>query len=230
MAGSTPISSHDLLPRAVGALAITLVVMGALIFVPAGTLRYWEAWVYCAVFFVPTVLATAYFYRKDPALIARRMRMREPERAQRWIIALGGVVWCSGLVAPGLDHRFGWSHVPAWLALVADAIVLASYGGMAWVLDVNPWAARTIDVEPGQRVIRTGPYAIVRHPMYAAGLPMICLTPLALGSYWGIPPVLLSIPIFVMRILNEEAVLRARLPGYDEYCEAVPYRLIPGIW
>jgi len=207
-----------------------LLISGLMFFLPAGTFRYWQAWAFIAILFIPMLSVLVYFLRKDPELLERRMRTREKERKQKTIIALGLPVFVVLLLIPGFDRRFGWSGVPPFVVVVADLVILAGYGLFVLVMRENRYASRVIEVEEGQKVISTGPYAVVRHPLYLAGMIIYSFSPLALGSYWALLPALLLIPIYVVRILNEEKDLAENLPGYREYLQRVKFRLIPGIW
>lgn len=207
-----------------------LVVIGAILFLPAGTFDYWQAWVYIAVVFIPFTCAVVYLTMTDPALIERRMRTREREQQQKWVVLLTATWFILVFLLPGFDRRFGWSHVPAGLVLAADALVFIGYVLIFFVLRENTFASRVVDVEQGQKVISSGPYAIVRHPMYLGTLVMFLCTPLALGSYWALVSALPLIPILGARIVDEERVLGAELPGYPEYMEKVRYRLVPRVW
>ncbi|MGD0164951.1 MAG: isoprenylcysteine carboxylmethyltransferase family protein [Candidatus Sulfotelmatobacter sp.] len=207
-----------------------LVVFGAMLFVPAGSLRYWQGWAYLVVWFVPALFAFGYFCKHDPQLIERRMQRKEKVREQKLIMTFAFVTWLIGYLLPGLDHRFGWSHLPLWLTILSQAFVLAGYLTIFWVLKANSFAGSTIRVEPGQKVISSGPYRIVRHPMYLGGSVMFLFAPLALGSYFALPVFALFIPIIVLRLLNEEKILRQELPGYAEYCLHTRFRLIPLLW
>jgi protein-S-isoprenylcysteine O-methyltransferase Ste14 len=205
-------------------------VLGIIFFLPANTLRYWEAWIYILVLTIPMLWAALYLLRHDPALMERRMRMKEKETAQinlqRWI----KIIFLFYFLIPGLDRRFGWSDVPLALVVVSMTIVLAGYCLFVWVLKNNSYLSRTVEVDEDQRLITTGPYAIVRHPMYFAFLLIVLFSPMALDSYW---PVLLFVPILiiiVIRLNNEEVVMLRDLSGYREYMDKTPYRLIPGIW
>lgn len=206
-----------------------------LLFLPAGTLDFWEAWVYLSILFIPMVIFSVYYYKHDPVLVQRRMQMREKVKVQQWIVRTATLLFVLGLLMPGLDHRFGWTRrltggVPLWVEIVAQVLVLVGYLGAMWVIDVNRFAARTIQVEEGQKVISTGPYSVVRHPMYSfATLMCLAIAP-SLGSYVSLPFFALLIPIFAARLLNEEEVLRRDLPGYAEYCRGTRYHLIPYIW
>jgi protein-S-isoprenylcysteine O-methyltransferase Ste14 len=209
---------------------IAIVVIGALLFIPAGSFRFWQGWVYILTTFVPGVLAFAYFYKHDPQLIERRMQFREKVREQRRIMVFVYIIWLIAFVLPGLDHRFGWSHQPLGITIFSQAVVLGGFVMTLWVTKVNRFAARTIQVEPGQEVISSGPYCIIRHPMYAGICAMCLFTPLALGSYITWPAFILLIPLIVLRLLNEEKVLRQELPGYAEYCLHTRFRLVPFLW
>ncbi len=204
--------------------------LAILFFLPAGTLDYWEAWVYCTVLLIPFLVVLTYLLIHDPELLTRRMRIREKESAQKRIISASGILFLVGFLIPGFDHRFGWSDVPVLGVLGADILVILGYSLVFLVFLRNPFASRVIEVEPGQKVISTGPYALVRHPMYLGTSIMWLATPVALGSYWALPVFLVLPLILVYRIRNEEEVLLRELPGYGEYTEMVRYRLIPGIW
>jgi protein-S-isoprenylcysteine O-methyltransferase Ste14 len=205
-------------------------VLVVMFFVPAGTVDYWQAWVYLAIVFMPAASVVGYFLKNDPAFLERRFKTKEKEAKQRSVVAFSLILFLVGFLIPGLDRRYGWSSVPSELVIAADAIVLLSYIWVFLVFKENSFAGRTIEVVKGQKVISTGPYAIVRHPMYIGVMLMYVLTPIALGSYWAMPPFLLVVPLLIYRILNEEEVLRRELPGYKEYCLKTRYRIIPFVW
>jgi len=207
-----------------------LVVMGAMLFIPAGTLKFWQGWAYLIMFFVPGLLAFVYFYKHDPELVERRLRFKEKVREQKQIMTFVYVIWLIAFLLPGIDHRFGWSRLPLYLMLASQVVVFCGYLLTLWVVKVNRFAARTIQVEPGQKVVSTGPYGIVRHPMYLGVCATLLFTPLALGSYFALPAFVLLIPLVVLRLLNEEKVLRQELPGYSEYCLNTRFRLVPFLW
>ena len=209
-------------------LALTLVSL--LLFVPAGTLDYWEAWTYLALTFGMVLGILDDLLKRNPALLERRMRYLEKEPRQRWIMGFATLWFVASLVVPGLDQRYGWSAVPAAVVIVADSLLLLGYGIIFRVFRENPFASRVVEVEPDQTVISTGPYARVRHPMYFGAVIIQLASPLALGSYWAILPGILIIPILAARIRNEEEVLARDLEGYREYLEKVRYRLIRGVW
>ena len=209
---------------------LTLVFMALLLFVPAGTLAYWQAWVYWLLFGCIAAASIGYFSRRDPGLLERRSSMREKEASQKCIMAAFIAAYYGLHAFAGLDRRFGWSAVPAWLVLVADLFFLLSFVLVFFVLRANSYAASTITVEKGQPVVTTGPYALVRHPMYAAFLPMLAFLPLALGTAWGLFFSALMIGLLVPRLLYEERFLRKNLPGYEAYCRTTRFHLLPGIW
>jgi len=211
-------------------LLLGAVVIGALLFIPAGSLKFWQGWTYLLIMFVPGLLALMYFYKHDPELVERRLLVKEKVREQKLIMTFVYITFSVAFLLPGLDHRFGWSHPPLRLTVFSQAVVFCAYLMTVWVMKVNRFAARTIQVEPGQTVISTGPYRIVRHPMYLGGSVMFLFTPLALGSYFALPAFALIIPLVVLRLLNEEKVLRQELPGYPEYCLRTRFRLVPFVW
>jgi protein-S-isoprenylcysteine O-methyltransferase Ste14 len=209
------------------------VVLLALIFVPAWTLRYWQGWVYVVVFAICCSAYTMYLAKHDPALLKRRTEAgisHEKEFTQKVVIALLYAAFIALLVLPALDVRFGWSLLPWQLSIVGDALVVFSFYVFYLVSKVNTYAAANVRVEEGQKLISTGVYQFVRHPMYFGALFLLVGTPLALGSRWTLLLFPVFIPILVVRILNEERVLRRDLPGYVEYMRKVRYRLIPGVW
>jgi protein-S-isoprenylcysteine O-methyltransferase Ste14 len=205
-------------------------VLGLIFFLPAGTLHYWQAWLYLIMVLIPMSCVFAYFIKKDPELLERRMKAREKERRQKTIIGLSSLVFIGLYLLPGFDHRCGWSSVPVIVVIAVDMIILAGYGLFVRVLIENRYASRIVEVAEEQTVITTGPYAVVRHPMYVAVGIIYILSPLALGSYWAVLPALCVIFVLVARIVNEEKVLLRDLSGYREYMERVRYRLIPGVW
>jgi protein-S-isoprenylcysteine O-methyltransferase Ste14 len=182
------------------------IAMGFMFFLPAGTFRYWEAWVYLAILGIPMIFAMIYLIRNDPELLERRMRMREKAPAQKMIMKIGSLVFIIIYLIPGFDKRFGWSSVPVTIILMADILVLIGYLLFVRVLMENSYASRIVEVEKDQQVITTGPYKFVRHPMYTAILLMYILGPLALGSAWGMIGSVMLIFVIVIRILNEEKI------------------------
>ena len=211
-------------------LVLGILIIGAMLFWPAGTFNYWQAWAWTAALFLPMIVSLVYLVKRDPALLERRSRLNETRTLQKWIIGLSSIYFIIIFILPGFDKRYGWSNVPVWLVLLADLGVLAGYGLYIWVLRTNSFASRVIEVEQGQKVISTGPYALVRHPMYLGMILLMISTPLALGSYWAFVPSLALIPILAARAKNEEELLVNELAGYREYMQKTRYRLFPGIW
>jgi protein-S-isoprenylcysteine O-methyltransferase Ste14 len=211
-------------------LVIGIPMIGALIFLPAGTLDYWQAWVWLATLFIPMGISLIYLVKMDPALLERRTRTNEMRPEQRRIIMASVVYLLVVFILPGFDTRYGWSNVPAWLSLAADGMVLGSYILYMLVLKTNTFASRVVEVEQGQQVITSGPYSVVRHPMYLAMIMMMTATPLALGSYWAMLPSFGFILLLAARAKNEEELLLVELKGYREYTQKTRYRLFPGIW
>ncbi len=211
-------------------IILGIIILGCIFFIPAGTVRYWEAWIWLGILFIPMSFVFMYLIKNAPEIIERRLQMREKQKPQKLIIQLSLLTSVIAFVIPGLDHRFGWSNVPTGVVVVADLCVLAGYLFFFRVLRENAYASRIIEVVKDQPVIQTGPYAVVRHPMYVAVLIMYGLSPLALGSWWAMLA-MIPLPItLAFRIHNEEKVLLQDLPGYREYTEKVRYRLIPYIW
>jgi protein-S-isoprenylcysteine O-methyltransferase Ste14 len=215
--------------------AVNLIFAAAVLFIPAGSLRFWQAWAWMAVTFIPNSVFFLYLFKHDPQLLERRLQAKEQIGAQKLIKAAGILIFFPSVLLPGLDYRFGWSRtflgpVPLWLTLLSEAVVGGGFLVVFWVMRVNSFAASTIRVEPGQPVISTGPYRLVRHPMYFGLVVLSLSTPLALGSYFALPAFTLLIPVIVLRLLNEEKTLRQELPRYAEYCLRTHFRLVPFIW
>ena len=224
---------RSLTVRAFAGLFSLILVMAALLFVPAGTLDYWQAWTFLAVYAAASVAITLYLMKKDPELLRRRMRggpFAEKEPAQKVIMSIASLGFIALIVVPALDRRFGWSHMPPSMALVGDALMALGWIAVLFVFRENSFSAATIEVARDQRVISTGPYAVIRHPMYAGGLVMLAGMPIALGSWWGLLVLTAILPALIWRLIDEERFLARNLPGYTAYREKVPYRLIPLLW
>ena len=210
---------------------VFFLVFAVFIFLPAGTLRFWQGWAFFAVFCASTLVITVFFLVKDPALIGRRIKSGEMRREQQIFQAISGFVFFIGLlVVPGLDYRFSWSSVPAFISIPANAVVLLGFAIVFLVFETNSYTSATIEVSEGQKVISTGVYALVRHPMYFGAVLILLSMPLALGSLWALIPAFFICVFVVLRLLNEEKVLLEELDGYKEYCEKTRYHLLPFIW
>lgn len=207
-----------------------VVLVGALLFLPAGTFRFENAWLLLGILFIPMFIAGIIMIFKNPALLAKRLNAKEKEREQSLVVKLSGLMFIIGFVVSGLGVRFNWFRLPLWVGLVASGLFVFAYIIYAEVLRENTFLSRTIEVQDGQTVIDTGLYGIVRHPMYSATLILFLSMPLILGSIYSFI-VFLAYPfIIVKRIKNEEAVLEKELAGYSDYKKRVKYRLIPFIW
>ncbi|MBE6557125.1 MAG: isoprenylcysteine carboxylmethyltransferase family protein [Ruminococcaceae bacterium] len=209
-------------------LGLTLV--GALLFIPAGTLSYPNAYLFIALLFLPMLILGIVLLIKAPALLEKRLRAKEAQSAQRGVVAVGGLMFIGGFAVAGLDHRFGWSSVPAWAVAAASAVLLVSYVLYAEVMRENAYLSRTVEIQQGQQVIDTGLYGIVRHPMYAVTLWLFLAIPVVLGSWWALLCFVPYLPMLAVRILNEEKLLSRELVGYADYQKRVKYRLILFIW
>ena len=207
-----------------------LVLVGALLFLPAGSFAFTGGWIFIGLLFIPMLILGAVLLIKSPELLEKRLDAKEKENTQKGVVALSGLLFLAGFIIAGLDYRFGWSHVPTWLVIVASVILLASYALYAEVMRENAYLSRTIEVQEGQKVVSTGLYGIVRHPMYAVTIWLFLSIPLVLGSFFSLLCFLPYPIIMVVRILNEEKVLTEGLDGYADYKKKVKYRLIPFIW
>lgn len=207
--------------------------MGLLLFLPAGTSQYWQAWAFLAVFFGPSLLITLYLMKKDPALLKRRLSggpTAEKERTQKIIMFFTTIGFIALLVVPALDYRFKWSSVPLYMVIAGDILTALGFYIVFLVYKENTFTSATIEVACDQKVISTGPYAIVRHPMYAGSLLYLLGMPFALGSYWGLLVLAATMPFLIWRLFDEERFLSRNLPGYTEYCAKVRWRLMPGVF
>ncbi len=207
-----------------------ILITGVLLFLPAGTFDYWQAWVLIAVLFIPMFFAGIVMMLKNPELLQKRLNANEKETEQKQVIALSGSMFLAAFIVAGLNIRFGWFVLPAWISYVAASIFLFSYILYAEVLRENMYLSRTVEVQENQKVVDTGLYGIVRHPMYMATLFLFLSMPLVLGSVFSFLILLLYIPIIRKRIKNEEKVLEQGLNGYLEYEKKVKYKIIPYIW
>ncbi len=207
-----------------------LVIIGLLLFVPAGTFHFWQAWLFIALLFVPMFVAGIVLMVRNPELLCKRLEAKEKQDEQKWVVALSGLMFVAMFVLAGLNRRFGWCVLPDWAVYAASALFLLGYVLYAEVLRENVWLSRTIEVQEHQKVVDTGLYGIVRHPMYAATLVLFLTMPLVLASPWSFVVMLFYIPIIARRIRNEEEVLEQGLEGYREYKQRVRYKVIPFVW
>lgn len=220
----------ELLKDAVVRFAAGVVLLALLLFLPAGTLHYPLGWLFMGLLFIPMLLLGAAMFFLSPDMFEKRMRMDEKEPQQRLVIALSGVLFLAVFMLAGLDFRFGWSHAPRGVVIAAAVVQLASYALYAEVMRENAYLSRTVEIQEGQKVVDTGMYGVVRHPMYMTTILMFLAMPLVLGSYVAFAVMLLYPLVLVPRILNEEKVLCEGLPGYEAYMKKVRYRLMPLIW
>jgi protein-S-isoprenylcysteine O-methyltransferase Ste14 len=219
--------------RTFASIAGLFVVMTLLLFAPAGTLDWWQAWLFLVVYFGASIALGLDLLQRDPALLERRMKggpWAEERLSQKVIMGLASAGFIALLLIPALDRRHGWSHPPTIVALMGDVLVLLGCYGVWRVFRENSFTSARIELAADQRVISTGPYARMRHPMYAMALVMMAGIPLALGSWWGLLALAAMVPALLWRIVDEERFLAANLPGYDAYRQRVRYRLIPPLW
>jgi len=212
---------------------VGLVVFGLLLFLPAGTFNYWQAWVFLVVFTLSTWIPSIYLLRTNPAALDRRMRAgpaAETRPVQKVVIALAFLSLTAMIVVSALDHRFGWSPVPTTISLVGDLLVVIGLGVAMLVVIQNSYAAATVRVEADQKLVSTGLYGLVRHPMYTGNVIMMVGIPLALGSYWGLVFLIPGLIVLASRIRDEEKLLEQELDGYSQYTQQVHYRLVPYVW
>lgn len=216
--------------QALTKFVIGLLLIGVLLFLPAGTFDYWQAWLFIAILFAPMFIAGIILMIRQPELLRKRLDAKEQQQEQKWVVALSGVMFIAMFVVAGLSRRLGWYMLPDRTVYAATVIFLAAYAMYAEVMRENVWLSRTIEVQENQQVVSTGLYGIVRHPMYAATLLLFLSMPLVLASPWSFAVMLLYIPIIALRIRNEEQVLERELKGYAEYKQRVRYKVIPFIW
>ena len=219
-----------LLLSALAKFTCGLVLVGLLIFLPAGTLSYTYGWLLVGLLFGPMLIAGFVMLSKSPEFLKKRLDAKEKQGTQKGVVAFSGLMFIVGFVVAGLDFRFGWSKMPLWVTIVASALFLVAYALYAEVMRENAYLSRTIKVEQGQTVVDTGLYGIVRHPMYAVTLLLFLAMPLVLGSWYALIVFAFYPAIIIVRLKDEEALLTKELPGYAQYKQKVKYRLIPFIW
>lgn len=216
----------DAIRKAVAGVVAVII----LVFLPAGTVHYWNAWLFAAILFIPMIIMGIVLYLKAPELLRKRLNERESESEQKRVVAWSALMFIAGFVLAGFDFRFGWSHLPRWAVYVAAVVFLLGYAMYAEVMRENAYLSRTIEVQENQQVVDTGLYGIVRHPMYTSTLLMFLATPFVLGSAVSFIVFLVYPILIAKRIRNEEAILEQGLEGYGDYKQRVKYRMIPRIW
>lgn len=207
-----------------------LLLVGFLLFLPAGTLQFAYGWLLVGLLFVPMLIAGLVMLLKAPALLKKRLDNKEKQATQKGVVALSGLMFVVGFVVAGLDYRFGWSTIPSWVVIAASVLFLVGYALYAQVMRENAYLSRTVKVEQGQKVVDTGLYGIVRHPMYMATILLFLMMPLVLGSWYALIAFAFYPAIIIVRLKDEEDLLTKQLPGYAEYKQKVKYRIIPFIW
>lgn len=207
-----------------------LILVGLLLFLPAGTFAFWQAWLFIIILFLPMFVAGLILMARNPELLRKRLSAKEEQNEQKTVVLISGILFLAMFIVAGLNRRFMWYMLPNWVVFAAAAVFLIGYVLYAEVLRENVWLSRTIEVQDEQKVVDTGLYGIVRHPMYSATLLMFLSMPLVLGSVWSFAIMLFYVPVIVKRIRNEEVVLKQGLAGYSDYMQRVRYRLIPFVW
>ena len=219
-----------LISEALAKFSCGLLLVGLLIFLPAGTLAFTYGWLLIGLLFGPMLIAGFVMLAKTPEFLAKRLDAKEKQATQKGVLAFSGLMFIAGFVVAGLDYRFGWSKMPLWVTVTASVLFLAAYGLYAEVMRENAYLSRTIKVEEGQKVVDTGLYGIVRHPMYMATVLLFLMIPVVLGSWYALIVFAFYPAIIIVRLKDEEDLLTRELPGYAEYKQRVKYRIIPFIW
>ena len=219
-----------LLLSAIIKFSFGIIFLGLLLFLPAGTFNYFNAWLFMSLLFIPMLILGIFLFIKSPELLEKRLNAKEKEKTQKGVVGFSAILFLASFLIAGFDHRFDWSVIPMWCVILASVILLVSYGMYAEVMRENIYLSRTIEVQENQKVIDTGLYGIIRHPMYAVTIWLFLAIPIVLGSWWAL---LCMVPypfLIAIRILNEEKILENNLSGYKEYKAKVKYRLVPFIW
>ena len=220
----------NLLARVIIRFSLAIIVVALILFIPAGSFKYWNAWLYIGSLIIPMTIALVYLYTHDPSLLEKRINLREKEKEQKSYVKLSLVWFIISFVLPGLDFRYGWSSVPLWLVLVSVVVMQFGYALFIIVMKQNSYASRVIEIQEKQKLIDTGLYAIVRHPLYLTASLIYISSPLILGSFYALIPMAFLPLILAYRIIHEEKILIDGLEGYKEYMKKVKYRLIPFVW
>jgi protein-S-isoprenylcysteine O-methyltransferase Ste14 len=230
MSDNTHLNKKALATKTLTRFLSALIIVGCTLFISAGSLYYWNAWLFIAAIFIPMFFTSMYLIAKDPELLEKRLKTKEKQERQKLVQKIGIGPIIAGFLLPGFDFRYGWSGVPIWLVIVATIFLVLGYVLVIVVMKQNSYASRVIEVQEDQKVIDYGLYSKVRHPMYLSSIVIVLFSPLVLGSYYAIIPLALYPVILIIRLENEEEVLKKELKGYDEYIKKVKYRLIPLIW
>ena len=220
----------NLLIQSLSKFLLGVILLGGLLFVPAGSFRFWQGWLLMGLLFIPMFIAGVVMMLRDPALLEKRLSAKEQQGEQREVIWKSGLMFITAFVLAGLNFRFGWLELPKWVVCAASVLFLLAYLMWGEVLRENAFLSRTVELQEGQKVVSTGLYGVVRHPMYMTTLILFLSMPLVLGSVISFVIMLFYIPIIVKRIKNEEKVLEDELDGYSEYKKKIRYRLIPFVW
>lgn len=207
-----------------------MLLVGALVFIPAGTLGYLNGWLFISILFIPMFVIGIVLFIRSPELLRKRLDSKEKENTQKGVVAVSGLLFLVGFIVAGLDYRFGWSDMPVWITVFASVILLVSYALYAEVMRENIYLSRTVEVHEGQSIVDTGLYGIVRHPMYAITVWLFLAIPVVLGSWWSFLCFVFYIPVILVRIENEEKVLLEGLDGYSDYKKRVKYKILPFVW
>ena len=219
-----------LLLSALSKFVMGIFLVGMLLFLPAGSFEFVNGWLFIGLLFIPMLILGAVLFIKAPALLEKRLNAKEKEGAQKGVVAVSGLLFIAGFAVAGIDFRYNLSYVPAWAVIIASVLLLVSYALYAEVMRENAYLSRTVEVTEGQRVVDTGLYGIVRHPMYAVTVCLFLSIPVVLGSWWALLCFLPYVPVIAVRVINEERFLERELDGYTEYKKRVKYRLFPFIW
>jgi len=211
-------------------IIIGVILIAALIFIPAGTLNFWQGWLFLGTLFIPMICVMFFMFKYERRLLEKRINAKEKRPEQAWIQAVNTILVIVMAVIAGLDHRFSWSRMPVWSVLTSAVLMLAGYIMFIKIMLYNEYASRTIEIQRGQKLISTGPYAVIRHPMYTAGIFLYIFVPLTLGSLWALIPMLFLPFTLMLRVIDEEKALIKGLKGYKQYMKKVKYRLMPGVW
>lgn len=230
MTYSTILDKKSLGIKSISHFLSWLIIAASILFLSAGSMNYWNAWLFMAAIFIPMLFSLMYLLAKDPELLEKRMRTKEKQEQQKFVQKIGSALIIAGFVIPGIDYRYAWSSVPIWLVMIATLVLFLSYIFTIVVLKQNSYASRIIEIQEHQKVIDYGLYSQVRHPMYLFSSIVFLCTPLVLGSFYALIPMVFYPVILVIRLKNEEEVLKKGLIGYEEYMKKVRYRLIPYLW